>query len=56
MPVTDVSKEEVVLAKVPYIYYPLYFKKNNQNKVQALINFNSEINPITLLYAFKLGL
>lgn len=55
-PITDISKEEVVLARVPYIYYPLYFKKNNQNKVEALINSNNEINTITLPYAFILGL
>lgn len=53
---TEVSKEDkVVSARVLYIYYPLRFQKNNQNKVWALIDFGSEINAITLVYTLKLS-
>lgn len=37
---------------MPYIWYPILFQKN---EVQALINSNSKINVITLVYAEKLG-
>lgn len=43
------------LKRVPYIYYPLYFKKD-QVKSQALINSDSKFNTITWSYATKLGL
>lgn len=37
------------------IYYLMQFKKN-QTKIWALLNFDSEINIMTLAYAAKLGL
>lgn len=40
---------------VSCIYYPQRFKKN-QAKVQALLNFGSKFNIMTLAYRAKLGL
>ena len=55
---TDASKKDDngVLARVSCIHYPLCFQKNNQNKVQALINSSSKVNAMTPAYASKLGL
>ena len=54
---TEINKEdEVALARVPCIHYPLRFQKDNQNEVRALINFGSEVNAMTPAYALKLGL
>ena len=50
------KEDEVVLKKVPYIHYTLYFRKNKENKMQALIDLGSEVNAMTLIYAAKLGL
>lgn len=59
-PVIEVSKkDEVALAQVPYIYYPLCllcFQKDNKNELQALIDSDSEVNEMTLVYKLKLGL
>ena len=56
MPVTEVSKENnnLALARVPGIHYPLRFQKDI-NKVQALLDLGSEINAIIPAYALKLG-
>lgn len=52
--VTRSNKENnIILNCVPYIYYPIQFKKN---KVQILIDFDSQINAMTLAYIPKLGL
>ena len=54
---TEVNNEdEVALARIPCIYYLLRFRKDNQNKVQALINSGSKVNMMTPAYASKLGL
>ena len=50
---TDAREEALVLKYIPYIYYPIRFKKN---KVQALFNSSSEVNAMTLPYISKLGL
>lgn len=42
------------LQSVLWIYYLVWFKKN-QAKIQALIDFDSEINVITPAYIIKLG-
>lgn len=55
MPVIEMSKKEVVLAWVLYIYYLLCFWKDI-NKIQALVNFNSKLNAMTLAYISKLSL
>lgn len=49
------KKIDLLFKHVPYIYYPLYFKKNKSN-IKALINFNNEVNAITSIYIAKLGL
>ena len=55
-PVTEASKEEeVALARVPYIHYPLRFRKDT-NKVQALIDTGSKVNAMAPAYVSKLGL
>ena len=54
MPVIEVSKEEVVPARVPYIHFPFYFQKDT-NKVRALINSGSKVNVMKLAYASKLS-
>lgn len=56
-PITGASREnEIVLKKILYIYYLLYFCKDKKNKVQALINFASKVNVIILAYGLKLDL
>lgn len=53
---TRTSKENnMMLARILCNYYLLHFCKDKKNKVQALINFGSRINTITLAYASKLG-
>ena len=56
VPVTEASKdEEVALARVPYIHYPLRFRKDT-NEVQAFINTDNKVNAMAPAYASKLGL
>lgn len=45
----------LLLKRIPCIYYLLCFRKD-QTKIQALIDFASEVNAISLAYAAKLGL
>ena len=54
LPVTETNKE-VTLERVPYIYYPLRFRKNTAG-VKALVDSGSEVNAMTPDYAAKLGL
>ena len=56
--VTGASKEtpEMVLNRVPCIYYPLQFRKDKKETIQALIDSGSEVNAMTPAYAKKLGL
>ena len=49
------KKDHMSLERVPFIYYLFYFQKNIIN-VRALIDLNSEVNKMTLIYAAKLGL
>ena len=55
---TEASKKDdnMTLSKIPCIHYPLCFQKDNQKKVQALINSGSDVNTMTPAYALKLGL
>ena len=46
----------MILDQVDYIHYPVQFRKNKKATIQALINFNSEVNAMTLTYRAKLGL
>lgn len=43
------------LKRILRIYYQVYLKKD-QAKLQALLDFSSKINIITLVYIAKLGL
>ena len=47
--------EEVVLKKIPYIYYSIRFQEG-QNQVKALLNCGSEVNAMSPVYAKSLGL
>lgn len=54
--ITEANKEdEIVLKKIPYIHYLLCFCKDKKNKIQALNNSVSEINPMILAYILELG-
>lgn len=51
---TGTSKENnIVLERVPYIHYLLWFKKNEN---QALIDFGNKLNARALAIVSKLGL
>lgn len=41
------KKDEIELAKIPCIHYPIWFKKD---KIWILVNFGNEVNTITLVY------
>ena len=50
----ETGKEDgVVLRRVPYVYYPIWFKKK---EVQALIDSGNEVNVILPTYALRLSL
>lgn len=49
------DNKNIVLKQLPCIYYLLRFYKNQKSDVQALIDFSSKVNAITLAYALKLG-
>ena len=49
------TKKEVTPERVPYIYYPLCFWKDNAG-VRALVDSGSEVNAMTPDYTAKLGL
>ena len=51
------SKEafKVILDWEPCIHYPVQFR-NNKETIQALIDFGSKVNVMTLAYTKKLGL
>lgn len=51
--VNETSKEHIVLEKILYISYLILFKKN---EVQALFHSSSEVDGITLEFAFKLDI
>ena len=52
--ITDIREE--ALKRVLYIYYPVQFKDTDKTLVQALINSESEVNPIYLSFVKQLGL
>ena len=52
--VTETNKE-VTLKQVPYIHYPLRFRKDTIGII-ALVDSGSEVNAMTPTYATKLGL
>ena len=53
MLVTDARKE--ALERVPYIYYPVRFKKD-KTQIQALVDSRSEVNAMHPSFAKQLGL
>lgn len=46
------KKNNMILKRVSYIYYPVWFKKE---ELRVLINSGTEINTVTLVYTLKLG-
>ena len=50
------SAREEALERVSCIYYPVRFKDTNKAQVQALIDSESEVNTIHLIFAKQLGL
>ena len=55
MPVTDNKVETVVLEKVSYIHYPVWFQED-QEQVKALLNSGSKVNAMNPTYAKRLGI
>ena len=51
---TEASMEDTSLARVPYIHYPVQFRKDGK-KVQALLDSGSEVNAMNLAYVSRLG-
>ena len=53
---TEASREDddMALARVPCIHYPLRFRKDT-HKLRALLDLGSEVNAMTPAYASKLG-
>lgn len=49
------KKNNMALARVPYIHYPLHFYKDKKNKIKVLINFISKVNTMTSACISKLG-
>lgn len=43
-----------LLKRIPCIYYPLRFKKN-QAEIQSLIDSNNKVNTMILAYIKRLG-
>lgn len=52
---STLDKSTLLLKQVPYIYHPIWFKKE-QAKVQVLLDFSSKVNVITPVYTVRLGL
>lgn len=50
------GKNVIVLDRVLCIHYSVQFRKGDQKVTRPLIDFNSEINMMTLVYAKRLGL
>ena len=49
------KEDDLALAKIPCIYYPLCFQKDTI-EAKALIDSGNEINAMTLIYVSKLNL
>ena len=56
--VTEASKkaQEMILDRLPFIYYPVQFRNNKRETIWALINLGSKVNVMTPAYAKQLGL
>lgn len=50
------GKNEIVLDKVPYIQYLIWFQKGGKKVTRALINSDSELNAMILAYPKQLGI
>ena len=55
VPVTDNKSEKVVLEKVPFINYPVWFQES-QEQVKTLLDISSNVSAMSPAYAIKLGL
>ena len=56
---TGASKKDLkvrVLDKIPYIYYPIQFRKDKGKDVLAFLKSESKVNAMTLAYAAHLDL
>lgn len=53
---TEANIKNIILNKVSYIYFLLYFYKNKKNKVQAIIEFDNKINARITAYTLKLDI
>ena len=42
--------------RVPYIHYPVQFRKDKGATIQVLIDSGSKVNAITMVYAKQLNL
>ena len=47
--------QEIILDRVPCIYYLVQFRKDKRTIIQALINLSSKVNTISLAYFKQLG-
>ena len=56
--VIEASKEaqEMILNRVPCIYYQLQFRKDKKASIWAIINLGNKVNAMTLAYTKQLGL
>ena len=52
---TDNRDKEIVLKRVSYIHYLVWFQKG-QKQIKALLNSGSKVNAISPAYVEKLGL
>ena len=50
------AQEVIVLDRVPYIHYPVQFRKDKGATIWALINSGSKVNAMTPAYAKQLDL
>lgn len=49
-------KDMIILERVSCIYYLVLFQKENKKLAKALIDSNSEVNAMNLVYVKQLGL
>ena len=45
------KSKKMILNQVSYIYFPMQLHKDKKATIQALIDSNSKVNMITLVYA-----
>ena len=53
---TSATASSKILQLVPYISYPIQFQRGHGGEVRALIDSGSEVNPMSIAFAAKLGL